>query len=50
MDGPGDGVGDGAEKRSRGRPELVMFEVEFDEAAAAEEEPAALSDGRERPP
>ena len=50
MDPPGEGTGEGAEKRSSGRPELVMLLVEADE-----EEPAAalaltLSEGRDNPP
>lgn len=48
MDPPGEGTGEGAEKRSSGRPELVMLLVEADE-----EEPAAalaLSEGKDNPP
>lgn len=49
IDSPGEGVGDGAENKSRGNPELVILELAI---AEEDEDPdtAALSDGRERPP
>jgi hypothetical protein len=45
-DGPGEGVGEGAEKRSRGRPPGAVA------AGGAEEDEALLelSEGRDRPP
>lgn len=48
MDPPGEGTGEGAEKRSRGSPELVI--VLFDCDANEEEPAAALSDGSDNPP
>lgn len=46
MDPPGEGTGDGAEKRSSGKPELVMLLAEDEEPAAA----LALSEGKDNPP
>lgn len=51
MDAPGDGTGEGAEKRSSGSPELVMLDCCW--AADDEDEPEAaalLSLGNDRPP